>query len=183
MKLIISKRHINGQLKKFGFREAEEGVYDIINKYHLGLVKNVASKKQSLQGGRVAMPLEYFGGETSSYTSSPNFTDISSTNSWVRPTLPLNDPSGFLGTQKALDPFVGGGAPCFQVPKSSCKEALSHLDIEHSKNLVEKTKLKFETLMTKVLNKVSKSSKSSSVLKQSELKSVLNQQSYKKFKL
>lgn len=183
MKLIISKRHINGQLKKFGFREADDGVYDLINNYHLDLVKHITSKRPSQRGGRVAMPLEYFGGETSSYTSSPKFTDISSTNSWIRPSLSLNDPSGFLGTQKALDPFVGGAAPCFQVPKSSCKEALAHLDIEHSKHLVEESKLKFEKLMTKVFNKVRKSSKLSSTLKESELKSVLNQQSYKKFKL
>jgi hypothetical protein len=65
MKLIISKQHIKGQLKKFGFDKVDEDVYDLINDYHVRLVKHVTTKrgfkKQYQRGGRVAMPLEYFG--------------------------------------------------------------------------------------------------------------------------
>jgi hypothetical protein len=187
MKLIISKQHIKGQLKKFGYNDAEEGVHNLINNYHRSFVRHLLDKRRTYQkGGRVSMPLEYFGGNTSSYSSSPTYSDISPTNSLLRPSIVLNDPSGVLATPKALQGLVGGATPCFQVTKSACKNALEQLDIDtqgiDKHRLVEDTKQKFEKLMTKALKNAKRSSKSST-LKESDLSAVLNLQSYKNFKL
>lgn len=190
MKLIISKQHINGQLKKFGYHNAEEGVHNLINDYHQSFVRHLLAKRNFKttyqKGGRVSMPLEYFGGNTSSYSSSPTYTDISSTDSLLRPSIILNDPSGGLATPKAMEGLVGGGTPCFQVTKAACKNAVEQFDIDKQgvdkHRLVEDTKQKFEKLMTKALKNAKRSSKSST-LKEKDLSAVLNLQSYKNFKL
>ncbi len=192
MKLIISKRHIKGQLKKFGYNDAEEGVHNLINDYHRSFVRHLLAKRNFRatyqKGGRVSMPLEYFGGNTSSYSSSPVYSDISSTDSLLRPSIVLNDPSGVLATPKAMEGLVGGGTPCFQVTKAACKNAVEQFEIEKQgvdkHRLVEDTKQKFEKLMTKALKNAKRSSKSkSSTLKERDLSAVLNLQSYKNFKL
>jgi hypothetical protein len=190
MKLIITKQHIKGQLRKFGFDKVEEGVFDLINDYHLKFVKHISTKrnfkKQYQRGGRVAFPLEYFGGNTNSYTDSPKFSDISSTEAFIRPSILLNDPSGALTTPKAMEPLIGGAAPCFKLTRTACKEALSQANIDHQgldkKMLADDMQQKFEKLFTKVVNKVKKTSHTS-VFKESDLKSVLNLQTYKSFKL
>lgn len=190
MKLIISKQHIKGQLKKFGYKDAEEGVYKMINDYHQAFINDVVSKRnfksKYQKGGRVAFPLEYFGANTSSYSVSPQHTDVSATDALIRQPLLLNDPSGGLATPKAMEPLVGGGAPCFQLTKSACKTAIEQCELNSNgvdkQMLVQDTKQKIEKLMTKALNKTKSISKSST-LKESDLSSVLSRQSYKNFKL
>jgi hypothetical protein len=192
MKLIITKQHIKGQLRKFGFDEVEDGAYELINDYHMKFVRHIASKRNfkkqysKLQnGGRVAFPLEYFGGNTSSYMDSPKFTDVSATEAFIRPSILLNDPSGGLATPKAMEPLIGGASPCFKLTKTACKEALLQANIDDQgldkKRFTNDVQQKFETLFTKAVNKVKKTSKTS-VFKESDLKSVLNLQTYKSFK-
>lgn len=189
MTFIIPKQHINKQVRKFEYNQVENGVYQLINDYHDAFVKHFTSKRdlhsKYQKGGRVAFPLEYFGGNTTSYTSSPSYTNISSTEAFVRPPILLNDPSGSLATPKAMEPLVGGRGTCFQLTKSACKNALEksnvHFHALNKQKLAEDMQQKFERIMTKALHLTKKRYKTSN-LKESDLASVLNLQSYKNFK-
>lgn len=190
MKLIIPKQHIKVQLKKFGYKDADDGVYDLINDYHQAFVRHLVSKRnfksKYQKGGRVSFPLEYFGGNTSAYSASPSYTDTGVTDTLIRPPVLLHDPSGGLATPKAMEPLVGGGTPLFQVSKTSCKNAIQQLNVDthgvDKQNLIEDTKQKIEKLMTRAINKAKKTSQSST-LKERDLSGVLTLQSYKNFKL
>ena len=190
MKLILSKRHINEQAKKFGFDKVDEGVYDLINDYHLSFVRHVVSKrdfkKKFQKGGRVALPLEYFNAPTtSSFVDSPTFTNITPNNVDIRPSILLNDPSGGLATPKAMAPFIGGAAVCFKLTKNACKDAVQQLDVKNDeidkRKFLSETQQKFESLITKAVSKVKLQSENST-LKTSDLRSVLNLQKFKTFR-
>lgn len=182
----ISLRQLKTQAKKFGFQQVEEDALELVNDTHQKLIRKLLSKKQR-GGNRVSMPLEYFSGTPSgNYSDNNTFTNVSATNSVIRPSIPLNDPSSVLGTSKAFAPFVGGGRPKFEVSDKSIKESIKQLQEErqeqnsHRKQQQELTKhakTKFETLMTDVLSKVSNKANSSTLYK-SDLRKELSLKKY-----
>lgn len=177
----ISLRQLKTQAKKFGFQQVEQEALDLVNASHQRLIKKLLTKKQ--RGGRVSLPLEYFSGTPSgNYSENNTFTNIAATDSAIRQSIPLNDPSGVLATDKAFAPFVGGGSPKFEVSekvvKSSLKQLQEHqLHREHQKELVKHAKTKFETLMTEAFNKVSKKA-NCSTLQESDLRKELSLKKY-----
>ena len=179
----ISLRQLKTQAKKFGFQQVEQDALNLVNASHQRLIKKLLTKKQKQQGGRVSLPLEYFSGTPSgNYSDNNAFTNIAASDSAIRQSIPLNDPSGVLATDKAFAPFVGGGCPKFEVPekvvKASLKQLQEHqLHREHQKELTKQAKTKFETLMTEAFNKVSKKA-NSTTLQESDLRKALSLKKY-----
>jgi hypothetical protein len=179
----ISLRQLKTQAKKFGFQQVDQEALDLVNASHQKLIKKLLTKKQKQRGGRVSLPLEYFSGTPSgNYSDNNTFTNIAATDSAIRQSIPLNDPSGGLATDKAFAPFVGGGCPKFEVSEKVVKASLKQLQDQqlHRKQqqeLAKHAKTKFETLMTEALNKVSKKA-NLSTLQESDLRKALSLKKY-----
>lgn len=126
MQRYITEKQFKSNVAKFGFKTYEPEVLDRVNVIHKKIVGDLLKqykkqKKQAMKGGRVALPITYFGGDINSSQAS-----ISGD---IRPEMPLNDPSGVLGTDKALQPYVaeGGSRPRFVVTKKAVHSSVKHL--------------------------------------------------------
>lgn len=122
----ITEKQFKSNVAKFGFKTFEPEVLDRVNVIHKKIVGDLLKqykkqKKKTMKGGRVAFPITYFGGDVNSSQAS-----ISGD---IRPEMPLNDPSGVLGTDKALQPYVadGGSRPHFVVTKKAVLTSVKHL--------------------------------------------------------
>jgi hypothetical protein len=189
----ISSRHLKTQAKKFGFQQVEDEAIELVNDVQEKLVKKLLKSSHKKQcGGRVSLPIQYFSPSSSSnFTNSTTHTDISATDSSIRQSIPLNDPTGVLGTDKAFAPFVGGAQRKFEVLDKSVKAAIKQQQENNSNNMHQQSKqerqqqqhlarhakTKFETLMTEVFSKVSKQA-NSSTLQESDLRKALSLKKY-----
>lgn len=175
----ISLRQLKTQAKKFGFQQVDEDALQLVNEVQEKLIKKLLSKKQ--RGGRVSLPLEYFSGTPSgNYSDNNTFTNIAATDSAIRQAIPLNDPTGVLGTDKAVAPFVGGGSCAkFEVSENVVKASIKNLQEDKAvpKALVQHAKTKFETLMTEAFNKISKKHNTAK-LQKSDLSKALSLKKY-----
>jgi hypothetical protein len=170
----ITEKQFKSNVAKFGFKTFDTEVLDSINGVHekvVGdLMKQFKKQKQNRKqkGGRVAFPIAYFGGDAPS--SAPEIS-VASVDGDIRPEMPLNDPSGVLGTDKAMQPYIaeGGRRPHFAVTKKAVQSTMKHLQEEtgntfdtsaEAQNFVNVTKQKIEDVMTDILSKASNTAKS-----------------------
>lgn len=175
----ISLRQLKTQAKKFGFQQVDEDALQLVNEVQEKLIKKLLTKKQ--RGGRYSLPLEYFSGTPSgNYSDNNTFTNISATDNAIRQALPLNDPTGVLGTDKAFAPFVGGKCCAkFEVSEKGVKASIKQFQDDKSvtKEQTKYAKTKFETLMTEALNKINKIG-NTTTLKESDLRKALSLKKY-----
>jgi hypothetical protein len=176
MQHYITEKQFKSNVAKFGFKSYDSDVLDSINGVHEKVVGDLMkqfnkSKKQKQKGGRVAFPIAYFGGHTPS--SGPEITvvtGVTGVNGDIRPEMPLNDPSGVLGTEKAMQPYIaeGGRRPHFAVTKKAVHSSMKHLQEETGtefnsaaevQNFVNVSKQKIEDVMTDILSKASNTAK------------------------
>ncbi|MFO0006281.1 MAG: hypothetical protein ACK559_34680, partial [bacterium] len=110
--------------------------------------KESRSKKQR-GGAETTLPLEYFGVKTGHYfENAPQGTDMSVTESMIRPALSVVD------LQKTIE---GGGAKKqFAVPAISVKRACEAVGITTTAAQQRAIKSKFENVMHDILRKASK---------------------------
>ncbi len=196
MKDFITKQQVAQNLKKFNFTTFDKDVQEKINHIHQKVfhqqLKQHKKKQNQQKGGRVAFPIEYFGSTTNHYSADvPKFTDISSTETHLRPPIPLNDPSGVLGTEGGvLSGMVGGKKSEFQIAQKTHEQSAREFLQEHHddkkfkvprKEFFTNSKQKFESLMDTVLTKASKYSKQNH-LSAEIFDKVLSQKKFKAFK-
>lgn len=194
MKDFINQKQVAQNLKKYNLHSFDNEITEKINNLHHKVIEHAFKNhhKQSKQhGGRVAFPIEYFGSTTNHYsTDVPKFTDITPTQTHLRPAIPLNDPTGVLGTESGVTSgMVGGKKQSFQVSKNaheqSVREVLEHHDSSKlkvsKKQFNEDSKQKFEKVIDNVLSKATKKSKQGH-LKSEDFDKVLEQKQFKVFK-
>jgi hypothetical protein len=145
-------------------------------------------QQRTQKGGRVAFPIDFFGGQTNSLTTKvPAFTDIAANDVNSRQEVLLNDPSQVLGTEKGmLSGMIGGSRKQYQVSQIAAQDAVKSLskkekfDIEDKQQFTQVAKQKFENVMTEVLMKAKQ--KGSDHLSSEQVDKVLSQKKYKLFK-
>jgi hypothetical protein len=197
----IKEKQLQTNLKKFGFTSYDSEVLEQVNNLQQKVTKDLLQqhvqkqkqhqKKLQQSGGRVSMPIDYFGGQTNGLSqSAPGFTDVSANNANLRQEMPMNDPSGAFGTEKAMMPLVGGKQQnLFKLSDTAAKGALkkvadnqeADLTPKQRKHVVDISKQKFESVMTSVLQNIQRSTKDKH-LSQGSLKTLLSQKKYKQFK-
>lgn len=161
-------------------------VLNVANKLHGNLVSSMLSKRKVLQhqqnGGRVSFPIDYFGGDTATLSgSTPSHT--TSTGDHY-----LHDPSGFLGTDQALAPFVGGGLfkryTLSQSAANNCtKHYMDSMGLEFStpktrQLFINGSKHAFEKVFTDVLNR---STDKDGKLSKSKIEKTMSLKKFNKF--
>ena len=201
MKDFINQKQVAQNLKKYKFQTFDKEIHEKINKLHHKVFdhqfkhEQKQQKQKQQQGGRVAFPIEYWGSTTNHYsTDVPKFTDITPTQTHLRPAIPLNDPSGVLGTERGMLSGMVGGAKkqnAFQVSKTAHEQSVREFLQEknetnkslklNKKDFVNNSKQKFETVMHKVLSKAAKGDKQHH-LSNAAFDKVLEQKQFKAFK-
>lgn len=194
----IKEKQLKSNLKKFGFQSYDQEVVQTINKLHQQVVSDLMQQKQKQQkklqqkGGRVSMPIDFFGGVTNNLsTETPDFTNISGNDVNSRQEMLLNDPSQVLGTEKGMISgmtveMLGGGKTQYQLSQNAAQEAVKSLskkekiELQDKQKFTQLTKQKFETTMDKVLKQAKQ--KGDSHLSQEKLEKVLGKKVYKLFK-
>jgi hypothetical protein len=195
MKYFIKEKQLFTELKKFGYKSCDSEVVDSINLYHQKVVTNLINKEQrpkKQKGGRISFPLEYFGGVSNQYTlDAPKFTNVSPSDTMIRQSLPMNDPSGVLGSEKAL---IGGKHQDkqnqFVISNVASTEVLKHVlsekedaFINNKKQFAQAAKQKFESSMTEILQKAKKNNKIHKThLSQEDIAKIFQQRKYKSLK-
>jgi hypothetical protein len=191
----ITEKQFKSNVAKFGFKTFDTKVLDSINGVHekvIGdLMKQFKKQKKTMKGGRVAFPIAYFGGDAPS--SAPEIS-VTSVDGDIRPEMPLNDPSGVLGTDKAMQPYIaeGGRRPHFAVTKKAVQSTMKHLQEEtgnsfdtsaEAQNFLNVSKQKIEDVMTDILSKASKTATNSVHLGEAKIADILRLKKYQTFKV
>lgn len=201
MRDFISEKQFAQNISKFGFQTYDKNVHNKVNNILYKVVEkqvrqNNSSKTQ--KGGRVSFPLEYFGTATNSYSPTlPSFTNLTSTETFIRSPMLLHDPTNVLGTPKGMtsgmpSEMIGGGRTQqlkFKVTNSAIKDVAKDISqhqsnkksIQNDPELLQNSKQKFESVMNEMLHKISRSSKQHH-LSEKEFKQVLQLKKYKAFK-
>lgn len=156
-------RHTKSKLEK---------KYPDVEKYTDSHVKSVLSKtssSSSQSGGRVSLPIDYFGVPG----STPMTKDLSSpflvsNQDYLRPEL-----------DQTFEPILTGGGSKFSVSKTAFKEATQKHKLQLTKKGLDALKQAYEHKFSKVLEKVSKKYKSENTLHEEMLHSVLQQREFK----
>lgn len=173
MVVFLSDKQVLSNLKRIGFVNVDDKVPSMVNDAAFRLVKKTlekAVKKAVLKGGRVTMPLEYFGASTNNYIDAPKHTDMAVTDSRIRP---------------AFDAVMAGGAdtPTFKLSMTTtqnmCKEVIntSQVEVIVRTSAMKKVHVKLTSHLSELLLSLRKRVKGDA-LKASDVSSVL---SLKKF--
>jgi histone H3/H4 len=188
MIIFITDKQVRKNFKKFGCKNIDAAVVELINKTLFNFVtkkmKKVTAKNKALtrfdaihfqNGGRVLFPSEYFGVPSNHYVASPanNGVDMSVKDTWIRPPMDL------------MRPLEGGKEPCvFQVPLQAIKSAAAEVsyskDIALTLSAYKELQSQYEKIMTEVVEKVVKAAAKSKtdIIKKADVSTVL---SMKKF--
>lgn len=175
MIVYITQNKIKNGLKPFGFKTFDSEVIELLNKAFKNYIKNTIAKhakhggEGEQSGGRVIMPMEYYGVQTSEYVDAPVYSDMSVSDSWVRPPLEMN----LVG--------MDGGAAKFVLSLKSVESALEELNLDiYKKNKVAKRlQSKIETMFSEIIKKASKKSQDKSCLLAKDLKAIIDMKKYK----
>ena len=164
--IMIDQSVILAQLKKFGFVKAnlEGDVYEKLNNIIFSYIKKLVREyKKNQDGGRIVMPLEYFGVDSHHYHDSPgNFTDMQVTESYIRPPMMIQQGGDTKKTFILRAEFVGLFLQAIKVqsyPKKmtdSVKKAVEKAMTEFLNALKDNIKDKSEKLTAKTIDKVYK---------------------------
>ena len=167
--MAISSKQLLLKIKPFGFTSYGDHTLRAVNDALKNCVKFCT--KQHMKGGRVTMPMEYYGIDSGNYYAPADLPhgydgeimDIV-TDTVARPSLPYHNVA-----------MSGGGAK-FCVTVKSVKDAS---DVTLTPVLTKYIKAKFESLMTEILAKISKSKSKSTKLETADFEKVLKNKKYK----
>ena len=150
---MITDKSLRLNLKKFGFSSYDIELKDTVYEFLTAFLKN--KLKKVTKGGKIVLPSEYFGKESSSYFESldNNGANMSVTDSMIRPSIPASDVTGAI---------TGGAVLSFKIPMNTFTMALADakdFDIKIPKSNALKLKEEFEELLTTLMTKLSKKKK------------------------
>jgi len=170
MIVYITENKIKYGLKQFGFKTFDIEVIELLNKAFKNYIKNTVAKsggKESQAGGRVIMPMEYYGVQTSEYVENPAHSDTSVSDTWVRPPLEMN-----------LAGMVGGAAK-FSLSLKSVESALEEYNIYKKNKVAKHLQSKIEGVFSEIIKKTSKTSQDKTHLYARDLEAILDMKKYK----
>jgi hypothetical protein len=196
----IKELQLKANLKKYDIETYDKQVLQKVNQLHQQVVSDLLKQKQKQEqkqekqrlqlqkGGRVAMPIDFFGGQTNGLAADvPAFTNISGNEVNVRQPIMMNDPTGILGTETAMASLqLGGAKKQYQLSQNAAQEVVRSLakehklDIQDKRQFVQLSKQKFETTIHEILKKAKKGNDNH--LSKEKLQEVLEQKKYKSFK-
>lgn len=169
MVVFISDRQISSNLKKVGFIKVDPKVNELINEASFRLVRRTlekAMKKAILKGGRVTMPLEYYGIRTDNFVADAKGTDMTATESRIRP---------------HFDAIMSGGAGdkplfvlSFATTQNMCKEVMttSNVEVIVRQTAMKKIHIKLVALLSEFMATLKRRVKGD-VLKPEDVKGLL----------
>lgn len=167
MIVYVTENKIKYGLKQFGFKTFDPEVIELLNKAFKNYIKNTVAKsggKGSQAGGRVIMPMEYYGVQTSEYVENPAHSDTSVSDTWVRPPLEMN---------------LIGGAAKFALSLKSVESALEEYDMYKKNKVAKHLQSKIEGIFSEVIKKSSKTSQDKTHLYARNLEEILDMKKYK----
>ena len=179
MIVYITQNKIKNGLKPFGFKTFDPEVIELLNKAFQNYIKNTVAKHakhtkgtksggdEVQSGGRIVMPMEYYGVQTSEYVENPTHSDTSVSDTWVRPPLEMN----LVG--------MAGGAAKFAVILKSVESALEEHDIYKKNKVAKHLQSKIEAVFSEIINKASKTSQDKTHLYARDLEAILDMKKYK----
>ncbi|NDD49684.1 MAG: hypothetical protein EBZ28_07540 [Alphaproteobacteria bacterium] len=184
--------------------------YELLNKSILNYVKNISKMKGgasedvklSMKGGRVSLPIDYFGeSRLSKYTEDIQFTDTTENGEWLRQSIPEYAPSA---NAKPVVPSVAdeavipsddavameGGAgtnfPFFNISLNSVALIAKELKITSNTKIdVRQTKAKINTIMNELFHTLQRKAKAKKEGAMVEVSSALLREAlgYKKYSI
>lgn len=192
--IFLTDKSIRSNMNKFGFKTYDANVIALVNQYLQNYTKNTISRAARRNkdvdvleashviqaGGRIVMPSEYFGVESGSYFSElkNNGTDMSVTNSMIRPAVVTYDLSGAIKS--------GGADRQFNVSQKALQGAISEAKVALQRNLRLRSDANiamrqgFQNIMTEILQKAGKHIGSNNHhLSETVLRKIAGQRKYK----
>jgi hypothetical protein len=161
----LTEKLLKKNFKSFGFKSYDDGIIAYFNTIFQNFVEN--QLKKGMKGGRIVLPLEYFGVETNHFIAHPEFDSMAVTDSHIRPPMEMS---------------IGGGLK-FSVSLKAVESAIEEIASKHNKETYRKQKTakaiqkKFEKIATEILLKVSKRA-SGETLILSELQKITEMRKY-----
>jgi hypothetical protein len=171
MVVFISDKQVLSNLKTLGYVDIDSKIPDIINASAFALVKTTlekAMKKAVLKGGRVTMPSEYYGVQTSHHVENPSSTDMSVTEARIRP---------------AFEALLTGGGPVFKLSfnatRNMCTEVINTASNEVivRQTAMKKIHYKLIAKLSELMTSISKKVKGTS-LKAADVTAILKLKKY-----
>lgn len=174
MVVFISDKQVLSNLKKLGYTEIDPKVPTLINDAAFAFVKKTlekAMKKAVLKGGRVTMPSEYYGVPTDHYIDDAKGTDMSVTETRIRP---------------AFEALLTGGGPVFMIgftsTRNMCTEVMntSSSEVIVRQSAMKKIHYKLIARLSEVMTSITKKHKGIT-LKASDVSDILKYKKYADF--
>lgn len=196
---IITEKSVRENFMKYGFKSADEQTIEIMNKSFGGFLKKTLAKAEKVakggiikeehvmkaigggskqSGGRVTMPLEYYGVNSGHYHENPEMgANMDVTDTTIRPAMNVNDPSGLI---EKFDMTGGAGCP-FSLSKNATTKACKQFGASIPVKAREHIQKKFESEFHEIMSKLKKSGgKNNYHLSGGALDKVLSQSKYSK---
>lgn len=173
MLIALQEKTIEKMLKAHGFKSWDSSVVQHINEAFYNFVYNELQrhgmKHNKQSGGKIVMPLEYFGVESNNFVDSSEGVSVAPTVDYVRPPI--------------ASTFQSAGAG-FSFTKASVAMVVEDVANKYNKSVENKSKVvavvksKAEKTFSQILTSVMKKNKKDH-LSVSDLKSVLDMKKYK----
>lgn len=164
----ISERNLKSNIRRFNFKDADKEVFAFLNNAIYRFAYNEFAryaKKSELIGGRVVLPLEYFGVDSGRYVHQEGpFTNMAITADTIRPEMKI---SGLEGG--APDEFTVSIKDCTSLFKSIVGDVKVHKRLE----IIKCFKTRLDAAMTKLFLSVRKANKKEEILSVEMLKAKL----------
>lgn len=152
---IITANHVKRNVRKFGMKTYDDEIVSLLNNAILTFIeKKVRQAMRKAKGvshidivhfgGRVTMPVEYYGVETNHYVDvvDNNGVDMSVSNMWIRPPMDIMQVNQEAGA--AIPPFI----IAFTVFKTACVEVVQNLSKDATLSFKVQQKLHNEFMKT-----------------------------------
>lgn len=152
----------DSSLKAYGFDSIENGVHsevaNTLHKYCENVSKKLVKKYKGVnsyneihvlqQGGRVSMPIDYFGTPGAGYVKDALYPSMSPTETDVRPPL-----------EQTFKPLLTGGKSTISISLQRVKDSIRNTGIVVTQKGAKQVKRNYELMMHKVLQKVATKTK------------------------
>jgi hypothetical protein len=145
--IYLSEKIICKNLKAFGFDTYDADTITHFNKFLEKFVENTLAKSiKKYTGGKIVLPMEYFGVETNHYVDDPSFQSTLPNQDFIRPPIELS----------------GGATAKFTITLKAVESAIEEFTSKYHKEISNKTKVaktlknKFECVISTILSKIYK---------------------------
>lgn len=171
MLVALQQKTISKMMAKYNIKSWDNEIVSVLNNALYKFVQKELSKGEKKQnGGRIVMPLEYYGVDSKNFVETSAGQSVEPTVDYIRPPLEVQ---------------MVGGTQKLQVTMSAIQTVMEEISSKQNKTIEKKTqvakalKSKFEEVMESVLSKASKKAKEGH-MSGSELKEVLQMKKYSK---